>query len=280
MRSVLLFLLRGIGASIVIFTFFVLIQDFLIFPGLAGSWQFYGERDPKTLPPAVESIFVSTEDGEKLETWRLGASEKSTSKKQVAIIFHGNAGTVASFHGIQKWLSSIGLVTYGVDYRGFGYSTGWPSEQGFNLDVEAVFREVMTREQVLPEHILAVGISVGTGPAIYAAKNLKTKAVLLLSPYTSLPDVARDSSPIGFLRHFMWWDFPNLERLSNYHGCIVAAHGIRDSIIPYSHTKKLQASYSGQGSFNAIFVKEAGHGDMLIYAYDEITNAVRACIEE
>src|SRR5690606_31161327 len=122
-----------------------------------------GERT--SLPPGVESVFVKTPDEKQLEVWRLAVAES----RYVAIVFHGNAGDVENFFVFQQYLQTLGITSYGFDYRGFGKSSGWPSEEGLYIGSDTVIDYVLDKEGVDPDSLILVGVSIGSGPASYSA---------------------------------------------------------------------------------------------------------------
>ena len=79
-----------------------------------------------------------------------------------------------------------------IDYRGFGDSTGEPSEEGLTIDAVAAF-EWLVEHGAKESDVLIAGTSLGTGVAVQAAAALegagrKPRGVVLLAPFS---DVAR-----------------------------------------------------------------------------------------
>jgi len=85
---------------------------------------------------------------------------------------------------------SQGIVTYGYDYRGYGISTGWPNEGGIYRDVEAIWRQVQSREQATRETTLAFSHSLGGGPSSYVAEKYNLAILMTAATYISVPDGA------------------------------------------------------------------------------------------
>ena len=107
-----------------------LTQDIQLFPGALVPLLRTRPSDAEYVPRGVESIFTDTSDGETIEV-RYKPPEAGTEvSDHVAIVAHGNGGAMEAFFMIQRWLSKIGVKSYAFDYRGFGRSSGWPSEEG------------------------------------------------------------------------------------------------------------------------------------------------------
>ncbi|MBN8550638.1 MAG: hypothetical protein J0M12_15085, partial [Deltaproteobacteria bacterium] len=105
------FLLRLVVSTFIVSAFFVLWQDFLIFPGLYSSLFFNKKNWP---PSAVDVLTTNSADGHTVTVWRARAEQE----KAVALLFHGNADSVSSFVGVQGWLQSLGISSYSMEYRG------------------------------------------------------------------------------------------------------------------------------------------------------------------
>ena len=187
-RKGLLRVASFLGASL--FCFFLLVfffQEVLIFPGLLAS----SKNAEITTPNGAESFFVNTTDGESINAWRLAAFKNEETKK-TALIFHGNADSLRSAHNYQKFFKSLGITSYIFSYRGYGLSSGWPSEEGLYLDGSALTEEILRRENIDPKELIVVGVSIGTGPASFIAKKYSVGTLILYSPYTSLPDLIKE----------------------------------------------------------------------------------------
>lgn len=256
----------------------ILCQNPLIFPGAPHDFWFPVARIEA--PQGVESGFVNTLDGDKLEFWRLAKPTHST-RKQVALILHGNFGDLGRFFYIQEEFRSIGITSYDIDYRGYGRSTGWPTEEGLYQDAEALWNLVMEREKILPEDIIVVGVSLGSGPASYLAEKYHPRALLLVAPYTSIPEVVRDRPVLGLLSPFVWIHFPNVDRMKHLSDvCVVSAHGEKDRKINIEHSRRLQAAYGVGRGFHFISHPEADHNSILRIAWPEVSAAVLDCFSD
>ncbi|KAK0725216.1 Alpha/Beta hydrolase protein [Lasiosphaeris hirsuta] len=115
---------------------------------------------------------------------------------RLVIYLHGNAGHVAqafrpaSYHSLTETSSYHVLA---IDYRGFGHSSGSPTEQGLILDATAAVRWAMDAAGVRPDRIVLLGQSLGTavasGVTEYFAREegVDFAGVILVSGFSSLP---------------------------------------------------------------------------------------------
>ncbi len=273
------FLVRLFFAAVFFSAVIILIQPLQVFPGAFSGLLNSAQRDPKTLPPGVQSFFVATEDGKRLEVWRLEGNGETSTTKPVAVVFHGNAGDVANFFPYQQWLSSIGITSYGFDYRGYGKSSGFPSEEGVFKDGKAVWNFAAKREAVDPAEVIGLGISIGTGPAARTALLYRAKTLVLITPYASLKEVAKATPILGYLAPFLWYSFPTEEYLKQLPGtCLVLAHGKKDTVIPFAQSERLEKAYQEKGKVFFVRSEKAGHNDVFFLTYPEIGNRLAQCL--
>ena len=265
---------RAILATVIVCLVIILTQDFQIFPEVIGRIWFFNNRNVQAPPETVEQIFFETADHKKLEAWRLPAERSG----KVALVFHGNAGTLGSFFHYQKWLKGLGLTSYAFDYRGYGQSEGWPSEAGLQLDSLALWELVQKGEGVAAKDVLLLGISLGTGPATWLARQIGPGSLMLLSPYKSIPDVAQDNFFLRYLKAFTWHRFPIVEHLPELgQTCIIIAHGKRDSTIKVHHSIELARSLRKDQKHFLILNDQAGHNDLFGHTSRELEETLGRC---
>lgn len=125
------------------------------------------------------------------------ASENPASSSPSTSTVHGNAGHVAqNTRAPQYRLLSAAHPNWHVialDYRGFGHSTGTPTEAGLVADAAALVDFALATLQLPPSRVLLLGQSLGTAVAAAAAEQLSRErgldlaGVVLVAPFSSLP---------------------------------------------------------------------------------------------
>ena len=267
-----------IGRRLVVATlgfslFFILTQELQIFPGLVQSLILQGKNHP---PRGIDVLTITSQDGTNVVVWHMKSPEAG---KRVAILFHGNADNVASFVPLQRWLASAGIGSYSVEYRGYsGRGSGWPSERGLYEDGEAAFELARREEGIDAKDMIVLGSSIGTGIASHVAATFNPKALILLSPYTSLTEMVREMPLFGYLSPFLWYEFPSLKNIAKLRDtCVIAAHGHRDTVIPFQHSLRLRDAYRGASSFQLLESEQAGHYGILGYTDSQILTALSDC---
>jgi pimeloyl-ACP methyl ester carboxylesterase len=160
---------------------------------------------------------------------------------------------------VQQWHRETGLSVLVFDYPGYGRSTGTPSEQGCYDAADAAFKNIVDEHQVTPTNVLLVGRSLGTGVAVELASRRLHRALVLVSPFTSIPDVAQAWCPLVPAALLMRNRFDSLSKIGECAGPIMIVHGSGDRRVPFSLGERLFQAVSERGRFLA--VPGAGHGD-------------------
>lgn len=251
-------------------------QDIHIFPGAMFSLFERRSREPKSLPRGVVSEFVETPDKKKLEVWRLSASPDAERLPYVAVICHGNAGRLKDFYALQLWMHSFGVTSYGFDYRGFGKSSGWPSERGLQIDTDTVFDWILERENLPPEQLIVIGFSLGGALAARLAAKKKPAVLILLSAFTSLRDVVKDQPLLGLLAPFLRYRLPTRQYVSELDSTdLLVAYGEADRIVPFRHSIELLKAFRGTGKAVVLSSEIASHTNVSFVLEPELNDALR-----
>ncbi len=245
--------------------FIVITQDLQIFPKVVESIFIESGilRSSADLPKGVESFFAKTSDDELIEIWRYPA--KNSNKIKPLIFAHGNAKNLEDTHQYAAILNEFFRYTvYSFDYRGFGRSSGWPSEEGIYRDIETVYKFAKEKDQFDDKDLVLLGWSLGSAPVSYLASKIDFNLLILLAPFTSLPDAVADRFFYRLFKSFLWSNFPNLELLSKplKGSKVILVHGDRDKVIPISHSYRLHEELK---KFNDVILIEkqgAAHNDI------------------
>jgi uncharacterized protein len=187
-----------------------------------------------------EEIALATSDGETLVAWWVPASRA----RATVLLFHGNAGNISHRIDYLVMFRELGYATFIVDYRGYGKSTGRPSEQGTYRDAEAAWAWLEGRG--IPEsNIVLFGESLGAGVATWIALHRKPRAVVLASAFTSIPDLAAQIYPFLPVRLLTRIHYDNIGRLPHIDAPVLVLHSPDDEIVPYGHAERLYAAARG-----------------------------------
>jgi fermentation-respiration switch protein FrsA (DUF1100 family) len=203
--------------------------------------------------PQAEQPVAQTEDGERLILWHVPAREE----KPVVIYFQGNGGGLDLRADRFRRLVSDGTGLIAVNYRGYGGSTGHPTETGLLRDAVAAYE--FARGRYPAERIVLWGESLGTGVVVALAAERPVARVLLESPYTSIADVAAALYWFIPVRVLMKDQFHSDQRIAKVTAPVLILHGARDRIVPIEFGERLFALIPGMKRF--IRLPQAEHND-------------------
>ncbi|XP_069773177.1 lysophosphatidylserine lipase ABHD12-like isoform X8 [Narcine bancroftii] len=179
----------------------------------------------------------------------------------VIVYLHGNGGNRAEEHRVEmvKMLSANGFHILALDYRGWGDSTGEPSEAGITID--SLYLYEWSRARSRRSHVYLWGHSLGSGVAANTARMLHEKVgspadgIILESPFTTIrEEVAHHpfSKYYKYLPGFEWFFldtmtenniiFHNVENLKSISTPVLILHAEDDDIIPFELGRKLYES--------------------------------------
>jgi fermentation-respiration switch protein FrsA (DUF1100 family) len=229
-----------------------LVDSLVYFP----DRELYG--DPADVGLAFTDLSVATEDGERLHGWWIPA--RATPARGHVLFFHGNAGNVSHRLDHARTLTAAGLDVLLLDYRGYGRSTGRPSEEGLHRDARAARTALVAGGQVDPARLVYMGESLGGAVALRLALDEPPLACVLQSTFTSLRDVAREHYPAA-LSALAGDAYPNLERIALLRAPVLILHGDVDEIVPVTHGEALFAAAHDPRRLRV--VPGAGHNDLV-----------------
>lgn len=215
----------AVGLYICVVAAAFLVQRKLIFPAP-------GSQAP--LPSGFEAVSYRTDDGISLKAgYRPAVGDKPT-----VVFFHGNGD---NWRGAGVATARLAAAGYGVllpEYRGYAGSPGSPSEAGLYSDGRAALGW-LSRQGIAPSRLAIVGNSIGSGVAVELATEIHPAALVLISPFATLPDVAAHHIPWLPTRLLMRDRFDNLAKIGGVNAPILIMHGRSDKTIPFDHAERL-----------------------------------------
>ncbi|CZE51199.1 alpha/beta hydrolase [Campylobacter geochelonis] len=197
-----------------------------------------------------------------------GVVFKAKKAKGAVLFFHGNAGWIKSWENAKNVWLELGYDFYLFDYRGYGKSGGKiNSEKELFIDAKLMLNEVLKDFKL--ENIIVVGHSLGTGIAAKTACDAMAKNLVLLSPYYSFENLAKEIMP--FVPKFtLKYKIKTADFLQNCQSRINIFHGKNDELIKISHSQNLSKFLKPN---DKIYLLNASHND--IFYNQEFLNLVK-----
>ena len=200
----------------------------------------------------VSVELLTTPDGETLVTWYAPAAEA----QPTILFFHGNAGEIGYRGNRFAAYRQAGFGVLFVSWRGYGGSTGTPSEKGILTDAISAY-DWLIAQTVAPQMIVVVGESLGTGAAVQLASQKPVGAVLLGAPFSAAVEVAKDQYPFIPVGLLMKDQFRSVDHAAEITAPTLIIHGNEDRVVPYASGQKLFRSIAAPKEF--ITLEGVGH---------------------
>lgn len=227
-------------------------------------------REVTTTPRAVgldfEEVWLDAGEGVRLHGWYVGRE----AAKGVVLVLHGNAGSIALRLDWLTMFHQLGYAAFIVDYRGYGRSSGSPSEQGTYDDARLAWAHLESRGWQ-GEDIVLLGESLGGAVAAHLAARRRPRALILHSTFTSVPDLAAQLYrflPVRWLARFR---YDTRAALGSVRAPVLIAHSPRDEIVPFSHA---QALLDAANEPKRLLELAGGHNDGFIFVRREWVRAL------
>lgn len=207
-----------------------------------------------------QQLKIATTGGAKLDAWFF----ETPGAKKVVIVNHGNAGNLLNRLFIAKSIIEAGQSVLIYDYRGYGKSGGELSLPGLQEDALTVYDYTKNTLGYKPTEIVLYGESIGGGISARVAEQRRISGIIMHSPFTALPHVAKSGAIL--LRLYPDWVFPqptyeNLTYVKNAHPPLLILYGDKDHLVPPEQSCEL---YTGASQPKTIvLVPGAGHNDMI-----------------
>jgi uncharacterized protein len=185
--------------------------------------------------PSIETL--ATPDGENIILWYAPAKPGMPT----ILYFHGNAGEMGDRPLRFNYYQSRGFGVAYLSYRGYGGSTGSPTEAGLIADATTAYRWLVAKG-LAPAKIALLGESLGSGVAVQVATSHEVGALALEAPYTSTAEVAA---------RIYWWlpvhilmkdQYRSIDLIGAVKAPLLVIHGNRDTLIPLEFGKRLFAA--------------------------------------
>ncbi len=228
-------------------------QHFLYFPTseIIGSPAVYGI--------AYEDVYFETDDARRLHGWFVPGESDVT-----LLWHHGNGGNIGyRLPDIDLFHRELGVNILIYDYRGYGRSTGTPSEEGLYRDAEAALRYLGSRDDVDPAKIVYFGRSLGVAVATELATRHRPYGLILESGFPSIEymsEIVRPWLPAWVVHRIISARYDSAGKIGSLDVPVLIVHGDADETVPIRAGQALFEAATEPKSFYT--VEGANHDDV------------------
>lgn len=240
----------------------------LFLPGVPGREL---AATPARAGIEFQDVELRTSDGERLHGWWL-PQERS---RVTLLFFHGNAGNISHRLESLKIFNELGVDVLIIDYRGYGRSSGRPSEAGLYRDAQSAWDWLTETQGVSPSDIILFGRSLGGAVAAKLATRVDAGGLIVESVFTSVPDIGAE---------LYWWlpvrwlstlEFDTAEFIRRTELPVLVVHSSDDEIIPFAHGLRLREIAGDHGTLLEI---RGGHNTGFLDSGERYRQGLQAFI--
>lgn len=243
----------------------------LVVFGLERSLIYFPSRELHMTPDALglvaEDIVTRTQDGQTIHGFLIRQKGPASPRRPTLLLSHGNAGTVADrLHRVAHFQERLDVDVALYDYRGYGKSTGSPTEEGTYQDAHAVY-DWLLAHGVAADRIVLFGESLGCAVSVQLALDRSVRAVILEAPFASIRAMAKRVLPWLPVGPLLRTRYDNQTKIARLTAPLLIFHGTADEVIPLAQ---------GQSVFDAapqpkrlVPIDGAHHNDVYIVGGQE-----------
>lgn len=184
----------------------------------------------------VERLQIATPDGETLVLWY----SRAVAGQPTILFLHGNAGAMADRADRLAFYQERGFGAAFLSWRGYGGSTGKPTEAGLLIDAKAGY-DYLRGQGINPGQIVLLGESLGSSVAVQTAAQNPVAAVVLEAPFTAAVDIARRAYPWVPVGLLMKDQFRTSDHVAAIRAPLLILHGETDAVVPVGYGRALYA---------------------------------------
>jgi fermentation-respiration switch protein FrsA (DUF1100 family) len=231
--------------------FYYFFQNRFIFArfGIYGKYRF-------RLDIPHKEIMLKSEEGETLH----GLWIKVKNPKGLLIYFHGNTGSLKRWGKTAAEFTNYGYDVLAPDYRGYGKSTGKPSEVNLINDAHIFYQFALKRYK--EEDIVVYGRSLGSGVAVQLAATVKPRIVFLETPFSSILEVVQSTLPFIPFKLLLKYPFMSIDYIERVKSEIVILAGKIDTQVPYKSSLKLYNKVAHRKDVHFYSFKKGDHNTL------------------
>ncbi len=193
--------------------------------------------DPKSIHPNPEITFIAPGNGYRLNGWFFPNTTPNLWQDWVILVSHGNGGNISYRLDLYELWLNAGFNVMAYDYRGYGQSSGRPSEQGTYEDATHVL-QWLTNKGYQTEKIIALGESLGGAVATELARRQPIGGLVLQSTFTRITDIGKELYPWLPVTTLSSIKYDTHAKLPSLNLPLLILHSREDTLIPFHHAEK------------------------------------------
>ncbi len=193
------------------------------------------DETPASAGLSFQDLYLNAVDGVSLNAWFIPAKDTPRMPEEgrlTLFYLHGNGGNLSHRIGKVAFFHELGMNVFIIDYRGYGKSTGVPSEEGLYVDARCGYEYLINTLKVPAEDIVVFGESLGAAVAIQLASEVKLRALILEGAFTSVAEMSRRVYPL-LPTVYLRTRYDSVSKINNITAPKFFIHSRNDEVVPY-----------------------------------------------
>lgn len=181
--------------------------------------------------------------------------------KKLIVFFHGNGEVMGSMQDLAAKMLGEGFSVLLTEYPGYGFASAYTaSERNIYTDNTALLKHVQGQFGHEARDTILWGFSLGTGVAVEMAARQLGQRLVLMAPFTSMPEVA--AHHFSALARLLVVDiFNSGAKAPQIPYPVLLVHGTRDSVLPYRMGEELARRFVNA---RLLTIHGADHNDLML----------------
>lgn len=259
------FILYGIVPYLsIIIIFTVLQRRFMYRPTVATTLKV---NDLQLDADNVSDVQLRTADGATLNGWLLKPSVAADSKVTLGLVIYFPGNAENRFHRLTdlKEIASCGFQVLIFDYRGYGDSSGSPSESAICADARRIWNYAHDELDFTDDQIVLFGESLGGAVvlSLWSDPSFEVpepRGLILSSTFASMSRTVACSYRWFPFQYLVFDRWPSIDRIPRVDVPVTIYHGTNDEIVPISEARALANAGGDDATFVEILSGE--HNDI------------------
>ena len=176
-----------------------------------------------------------------------------------AVIYFGGNGDAAALQMPSLVEAFPDTAIFALNYRGYGGSSGQPTEAALQADALVLFDDVRARHA----DVIVVGRSLGSGIAIRLAALRPVKSLVLVTPYSSIEELAQHRFPVIPVHWLLVDKYESWRHAPEVRAPTLLIAAQNDQVVPRWSTEELLARFR-PGLARLAVIPEVGHGSIVL----------------
>jgi len=233
-----------------------------------------GYKSPAEKNLAFDDVNLTTADGFHIHGWFI-PSPSPASTAPTLLFCHENAGNVGlRIPNFERMREKLGVNILAIDYRGYGCSEGFPSEEGLIEDALCAWKWLQgkaEKKEIDGEKLFVFGRSLGGAVAVALASTLqqrderRPRSDILENTFLSIGDMVDTLFPIIAFKclkdRFLRLRWHSIDRIRDVEVPLLFLCGEKDEVVPPDHMVRLEKSAVRSKSHRLELFAEGQHND-------------------